>query len=130
MRPRASRAAGGFTLVEVLIALAIVAIALTATGRATRAAVDAHADVRDRTYASWVAQNRLHELTAIGAFPAAGTHAGSLAIGGLRFEFRETISDTANAAFRRVEVVVKKPGDERALARLVGYLTRAAEGAP
>jgi general secretion pathway protein I len=129
MRPRASPAAGGFTLIEVLIALAIVAIALTATGRATRAAVDAHAEVRDRTYASWVAQNRLNELTAIGAFPAAGTNAGSLAIGDRRFEFRETIGETANVAFRRVEVVVKKPGDERVLARLVGYLTRA-QGAP
>ena len=57
MHPRAR----GFTLVEVLVALAVLAIALAAVMRAMAQAVDTTVSLREHSVALWVAQNRLME---------------------------------------------------------------------
>ena len=51
----------GFTLVEVLVALAIVSIALMAALRASGQATNASGELRLRLFAGWVAENRLAE---------------------------------------------------------------------
>lgn len=56
------RRARGFTLIEVLIALAIVAVALAAVMRAVSVATDDQGRVRDRRLALLCAQNRWEEL--------------------------------------------------------------------
>lgn len=56
------RRAGGFTLIEVLIALAIVAVALAAVMRAVSVATDDQARIRDRRLALMCVQNRWEEL--------------------------------------------------------------------
>src|SRR5256886_2548166 len=57
-----ARRAAGFTLVEILVALAVLAIALTATARSLGGALDTTAALRDRTLARWVAEGRLASL--------------------------------------------------------------------
>ena len=49
----------GFLLVEILVALAILAIPLAAITRAVSQAIDTTAALRDRSIALWVAQDRL-----------------------------------------------------------------------
>lgn len=49
----------GFTLVEVMVALAIIAIALPALMSQIMQFIDGSEYIRDKTYASWVAQNQL-----------------------------------------------------------------------
>jgi len=51
------RSRAGFTLVEVLIALAVVAIALVALVRAAGVQVQSFDALRERTLAVWVAAN-------------------------------------------------------------------------
>ena len=51
--------ARGFTLVEVAIALAMLAIALAAVGRATQGGLENSSALRERTLAQWVAENRI-----------------------------------------------------------------------
>ncbi|MGH8038373.1 MAG: type II secretion system minor pseudopilin GspI [Stenotrophomonas sp.] len=63
-----SRRAGGFTLIEVLIALAIVAVALAAVMRAVSVATDDQARIRDRRLALICVQNRWEELR-LNAYP-------------------------------------------------------------
>ena len=48
----------GFTLVEVLVALAILAVALAAASRASAMMADSSSELRERLLAGWVAQNR------------------------------------------------------------------------
>lgn len=116
----------GFTLIEVLVALAILAIALAAASRASAMMANSSAELRQRLLASWVAQNRLAELQARRAWPDAGTREGEVEQAGLKLTWHETVSATPNQAFRRVEIRVGAAGrDEHALARLTGYLARA-----
>ena len=62
----------GFTLVEVLVALAILATALAAASRVSVMMADSSAELRQRLLAGWTAQNRLAELQARRAWPGVG----------------------------------------------------------
>jgi general secretion pathway protein I len=115
----------GFTLIEVLVALAILAVALAAGSRASALMAGSSSELRERLLAGWVAQNRLAELHARRAWPGVGTHEGEAEQGGLKLAWRETVSNTPNPAFRRVEISVGKPGDGHRLAQLTGYVARA-----
>ena len=63
----------GFTLLEVLVALAVVAIALGAGIKAAGSNIDNAAYLRDRTLAHWVAMNKLAEMETMKKFPSPGT---------------------------------------------------------
>ena len=115
--------APGFTLIEVLVALAIVAVALSAGMRALAQGADGASSLKARTLALWVAENRLAraqlDLSAQGATVASGDETQA----GMTLAWRQTIGTTPNPAFRRIEIVVTEPGrPDYALARLVGYL--------
>ncbi len=115
----------GFTLVEVLVALAILAVALAAASRAAALMADSSVALRERLLAGWVAQNRLAELQARRAWPNPGRREGETEQAGMRLLWRETVSPTPNMAFRRVEISVVAAGHESpVLAQLTGYLVR------
>ena len=115
-----------FTLIEVLVALAILAVALAAGMRSVAQSADGATSLRMRTLALWVAQNRLAQAQLADPWPARGVANGDETQAGTHLAWRETVSDTPNPAFRRIEIVVSEPGvPDYALARLVGYLGNA-----
>ena len=130
-RPALHRSAGaavaGFTLVEVLVALTILAIALTATMRAASIATDGAIEVRERILATWVAQNRMAEY-AVGAVPSVGTHNETVEQGGVKFAWQESVANTT--MFRdyvRIEIkVFSERRPDYALARIVTYAAKQA----
>jgi general secretion pathway protein I len=114
----------GFTLVEVLVALAIVAVALTAALRASAGATDSALEFRQRLLAGWVAENRLAEYS-FGRWPEIGEQEGAAEQAETRFRWRETVAATSSPLFRRVEVRVYASGDtQHVLAHLIGYASR------
>lgn len=115
----------GFTLIEVLVALAILAIALAAASRAAGMAVDSASETKLRAYATWVAQNHINTLVATRGFPGVGRANGKKEMGGIAFDLEQVVSETPNAAFRKLEVRVLRPGEaNQHLVALTAYLVK------
>jgi general secretion pathway protein I len=126
---RRNRSVRGFTLVEVLVALAIVSIGLLAALRAAGQGTNAVGELRSRLFAGWVAENRLAEHRARGDWLPLGIARGTQSQGGVAFAWREEVIATPNPAFRRVDVFVSAPAEEsRALARLTGFVVQPPPG--
>ena len=123
------RRARGFTLLEVLVALLLMAISLTALVRLSGLEARASADLRDRTLAQWVAANRLAEVRLREGFPDTGRSRGEVALGGQRWRWVQDVQDTDEDSIRRIEVQVSRlnddpDGDEGVDARLLGFASR------
>ncbi len=119
--------ARGFTLIEVLVALAVVAIALPAVLFSLSQQVDGTAYLRDRSLAGIVAANRLEELrlmTRARAEVAPGEDQGVVELAGRDWYWAETIEATEVEQFYRVEVTVAAEESEgdAVLARLVAFM--------
>ncbi len=113
----------GFTLLETLVALAILAIAMAAVLRVAGAQIRHAEELRLRVVADWVAQNRLALHAARGNWLAVGAQEGEETQAGIRLLWREEVSATPNPAFRRMEVRVFTPDNpQHALRRLSGFL--------
>jgi general secretion pathway protein I len=114
----------GFTLIEILVAIAILAVALAATTRAANVATDGALETRHRLLATWAAQNRIAELRARRVFPMAATTRYDAAQGGLALVIDETVTETPNPVIRRVDLAVADARDPaRVLTHLTAYVT-------
>ena len=115
----------GFTLLETLVALAILAISLAAVMRASAAATNHAEAMRLRIVADWVAQNRLAQHAARGDFLPVGIQNGEETQAGVRLLWKEEIGVTPNPAFRRIEVSVYAANEpESALRRISSFLVQ------
>lgn len=116
----------GFTLLEVLVALAVLALSLAAAIRASGAYAGNQAYLQERTLAHWVARNALTEMQLDSQWPSTGRRTDSARMADLDWEWRATVSDTPDADVRRVEISVwlgdKIKGEP--LAGITGYLER------
>ena len=122
---RRIRGMGGFTLLEMLVALTVLAIALLAALRASSAGVHNTGEIRNRLLASWVAQNRLAEHIARRDWLPLGTVRGADSQGGVRFGWEEKIVGTPNYQFRRIEIrVFAEQEPEHSLASLTGFMVK------
>jgi general secretion pathway protein I len=114
----------GFTLVEVLVALTIVAVALMASLRATSSLSTSSAELRQRTLAQWSAENRLSQIRVSGEWPAVGRRNFECPQAEVLMTCEEEVFATPNAQFRRIEVSVYPTEATRVrLSRLVGFAT-------
>ncbi|MBN3722917.1 type II secretion system minor pseudopilin GspI [Burkholderia sp. Ac-20379] len=109
----------GFTMIEVLIALAIIAIALAASIRAVGTLASNSGALNDRLLASWSADNVLGQLRLAHAWPEVGEQTFDCSQGNLELSCTQRVKTTPNPVFRRVEVSVSKTGEKGVLAQMV-----------
>ena len=127
LKKSALRGSSGFTLLEVVIALAIISLALGAAIRASGFGADKGYELQQRTLAGWVVSNVTNELMATRSFPEMGALDGKAQQGKFEFVWRQETGPTPNLSFRRVEIKVfsaDKPDD--VLAHQVSYVARVA----
>ncbi|MBK7659886.1 MAG: type II secretion system minor pseudopilin GspI [Betaproteobacteria bacterium] len=121
----ASPLSAGFTLIEILVAVAILAVALAAVQRAGSLATDSARETRARLAATWAASNRVAEVRARAQFPAPASTRLDVEQAGLRLVIDETVADTPNPAIRRLDLAVsdaREPG--RVLANITAFVGR------
>lgn len=118
---------GGFTLLEILVALAIVAVALGAIISEVGRHVYNTAQLRDRTIAHWVAMNLVAEQQINNQWPSVSSRKGETTMAGQEWFWTLTVSETADDRVRRLDVTVDISKDsDTPLSSLVAYLGRPA----
>jgi general secretion pathway protein I len=105
----------GFTLIEVMVALAIVAISLAAGSRAASSVVDTSQRLSDVVLAQWCADNELTELHLAGQLPAVGKTPFACVQLGRSFKGTVNVQPTPNPSFRRVDATVANDDDRELL---------------
>ena len=114
----------GFTLLEILIALAVLAVALGAIIKSSSDFTGSHAHLQARTMANWVARNVMVEFQVNGEWPRVGERKGSMEMGHSEWRWVARISQTEEAQLRRIDVEVS-PADtdsEQPTTTLSGFL--------
>jgi general secretion pathway protein I len=118
--------ARGFTLIEVLVALAVAAMGLAAVLAIVTNTANAAAGVRERTFAAWIAGNRIADTRLSGEFPSVDRTTGELEYGGMRWEWEQTVTQTEVPGMRRLDVRVRLADapDDAFLATVTGFAGR------
>lgn len=111
----------GFTLIEVLIALAVVALALLALTRAAALQVRSFDGLRERTLAGWVAANALEETRLAGGFPPTGRSEGHARLGDRDWRWTREVKATSDAGIRRIDIRVFVGEEDEPSATLSGF---------
>ncbi len=115
----------GFTLLEVLIALAILAIALGSIIKMASNQTLNTAHLRDKTLAHWVALNKIAELQLTAEWPNKGKQQGSEEMGQHEWQWVRTVTDTPDDRVRQVEIAVFwNKQDERPVTQLTSFLSQ------
>lgn len=112
----------GFTLIEVLIALAVLAIALSAVIKGVSANANNAAHLRDRMLAHWVTMNKVTELQVDTVFPPPGVTTGVMLMAEQEWAWQVTVSTTPDANIRRLDVEVRsRKEDKQPLDSVIAY---------
>lgn len=116
----------GFTLLEVLVALVIVATALGASLRAVGSLTQNSGDLRAAMMASWSAENRLTQIRLTKEWPQIGERRFPCPQAELKLVCEEHVIGTPNPTFRRVEVSVSEAKNpERQIVKLTQIVPNA-----
>jgi general secretion pathway protein I len=107
----------GFTLIEVLVALVIVAAGAAAVLASLNSAATSTTYLREKTFAQWIAGNRMTETRLASTTPRNGTSDGDLEYAGQRWQWHQVVEDSQLPGLRRIDISVRPltPGSSTAV---------------
>jgi general secretion pathway protein I len=115
----------GFTLIEIMVALAIIAITLGAIIENTTASNRNAQYLRNKTIAGWVAMNQIELVRARREWTNLSNKKGQVEMAGQDWEWKMQIIKTDDPQIRRLDVdVYQIDGGEQPLASMTGFLGR------
>ncbi len=104
----------GFTLLEVMVALAVITLGLAAVIKTVTSTTSNTIHIRDKTFAYWVAQNQIAEIELTSGSPKPGFTDGEEMLAGLNWHWTRKIEGTEDPDTNRVEISVRKDKDRSA----------------
>lgn len=119
--PRRHRQAG-FTLLEVMVALVVVALALTAVAASMSQMLDAAETMRERTFASWIALNKIAEMRLANVIPKVAETSGEVDYAGTTWGWRAVVSETGVENLFRLDVTITHAGSDNAIRTETGFI--------
>jgi len=115
----------GFTLLEVMVALAIIAIALGATVRVVGNATSNASYLVDKSFAQWIALNEIAKAKIDRNWASKGEKSGTATMLEREWYWKSNTKITADKDMQRIEVsVFKNENDEAALITVVGFMAK------
>ena len=101
----------GFTLLEVLIALAIVAMSAGALLGTVTSSASNVSYLKDKTLAEWVALNRLTEIRIGQQFPVTGKRTGKTDMAGIKWQWEQEVTELPFKGLFQVDVRARPTGE-------------------
>ncbi len=115
----------GFTLIEVMVALTIIAISLGALLSTSGTQANSASYLKLKTLAHWVAVNELTQLRIAREFPATGDKKGSTEMANKEWYWTRTTKETEDKNARQVTFSVYQDKQRKKnLTSLTGYANR------
>ncbi len=122
IRAKQERCAG-FTLIEAMVALVIVALGMMAVNTQLNRYAVAAGYVEQKTLASWIATNKLTELSVASTWPAIGDQDEDIEFAGQQWRCEIVVAETPVANLRRVDISVRLLSDpERVIHKVTGLI--------
>jgi len=119
---RCSDSRNGFTLIEVLIALAVIGISLAAVGGEMVQMLNTANAMQNQTYASWIAHNKITELRLANVVPDVSASSGEVTFANQDWAWRAVVSETGVENLYRVDVTVSFLGGEPIMRPVTGFI--------
>lgn len=116
------RRSQAFTLVEVMVALAIIALSLTAVAAKMGRMIDTSNSMRERTYASWIAQNKITELRLANVIPEVTATSGEVDYANKTWGWRAVVSESGIENLYRVDVSISYAGSDDVIRTVTGFI--------
>jgi general secretion pathway protein I len=101
----------GFTLLEVIIALAIVALSVGALLGSVTSSASNIIYLKDKTMAEWVALNRLTEIRISKQMPDLGKRTGETVMGGMKWQWEQEVLELPVKGMFRIDVRSRPTGE-------------------
>lgn len=121
---RHGKTGAGFTLFEVLIALAIMTFGLAALWKSLSQSVLVSQALPERVIARWVAQDRITRRQAQEEWPPARSFNGMVEMAGRQWYWQETIEMTEEPLLRRITIEVSRDEQARPIFSFEGFVSR------
>jgi general secretion pathway protein I len=100
------RAGGGFTLLEVMVALAVVSLGLIAVFNGIIQISDQSAHLRERAFAHWVAMNEVTRMRVDQNIPEVSEFDGDVEFADTTYRWEATVSETGVEDLLRIDLRV------------------------
>lgn len=102
------RACRGFTLIEVLVALLVFGLITSTAVHVGSQYISSYERIRDKTLASWIADNRINEIRLEETLPQIAENSRDTDYGPFRWRVTTKVQGTAEPSMRRVEVTAAR----------------------
>lgn len=96
----------GFTLLEILVALAILTISMSALIKAASDNRSNFSHLRNKTFASIIAANKAEELYVGKAWPGVGSSTGAAELANHQWQWKIEVSNTEDPGVRRAQIYI------------------------